>query len=119
MKIVDTNIGLRYLLRDHPEHSPRAAEFIEQQDVFLRIEIACEVVFVLQKVYHVSRSDIRSKLTGLLQKGLITVERPHVFEKAFEVYADSTLDIVDTFLCADHLVEHTEILTFDEKLQNV
>lgn len=117
MKVVDTNIVLRYLLRDHPELSPRAAECIEQQELSLRTEIACEVVYVLQKVYHVSRPEIRAKLTGLLHAGLITVENPVVFEKTFEIYATSTLDIVDAFLCAYCQVEHTEVFTFDEKLQ--
>ena len=50
MSIVDANIILRYLLDDHTELSPRAAEILEQETPILPIEVACEVVYVLQKV---------------------------------------------------------------------
>jgi len=51
MHLVDANIILRYLLDDHAELSPKAAEILEQHTVTLPIEVACEVVYVLQKVY--------------------------------------------------------------------
>lgn len=53
MSIVDANIILRYLLDDHADLSPKAAEILEQQTVTMPIEVACEVVYVLQKVYAV------------------------------------------------------------------
>jgi len=53
MVIVDANIVLRYLLDDHPVLSPKAADILEQHSVTLPIEAACEVVYVLQKVYKV------------------------------------------------------------------
>jgi len=53
MSLVDANVILRYILDDHPELSTTAATIIEQQTVTLPIEVACEVVFVLQKVYAV------------------------------------------------------------------
>jgi predicted nucleic-acid-binding protein len=117
MKILDTNIVLSYLLSDDIQLSPRAAELIEQHEVFVRNEVACEAVYVLQKVYHLNRAEIRSKLTGLLHASLIAVEHSAVFEKALELYAARTLDIVDAFLCAYHAVEDVEVVTFDEKLQ--
>jgi predicted nucleic-acid-binding protein len=61
MKIVDTNIVVRYVLNDHPDLSSRAAEILEHQQVLLPAEVICEVVYVLQKVYHVTREDIQTK----------------------------------------------------------
>lgn len=49
MSIVDANIVLRYLLDDHAELSEKAAAILERQTVTLPIEVACEVVYVLQK----------------------------------------------------------------------
>lgn len=59
MSIVDANILLRYLLDDHPDLSTKAAEILEQQTVTAPMEVACEVVYVLQKVYAVERQEIR------------------------------------------------------------
>jgi len=50
MSVVDANVVLRYVLDDHAELSPRAAEILEQQTAILLMEVACEVVYVLQKV---------------------------------------------------------------------
>lgn len=37
--------------------------------------------------------------------------------KALDCYHTTTLDIVDALLWAYHIVEHHEVLTFDEKLR--
>jgi predicted nucleic-acid-binding protein len=116
MNLVDANVVLRYLLDDHVELSAEAAAILEQQTVTLPIEAACEVVYVLQKVYAVNREEIRQLLTGLLNEALVDMEKPEVFVKALEYYGSSTLDFVDTLLCAYHTVEGQEVFTFDNKL---
>lgn len=116
MSLVDANVVLRYLLDDHAELSTQAAAILEQQTVTLPIEVACEVVYVLQKVYAVNREDIRQLLTGLLNEALVNMEKPEVFVKALEYYDSSTLDFVDTLLCAYHTVEGQEVFAFDNKL---
>lgn len=86
MIIVDVNIVLRYVLDDHTELSPKAAEILEQQSVTLPIEAACEVVYVLQKVYNVDRHHIHQHLSDLVNQQLIFVEKTDVFLKALECY---------------------------------
>ncbi|MBE9061275.1 PIN domain-containing protein [cf. Phormidesmis sp. LEGE 11477] len=81
MNIVDANVVLRYLLDDHAELSPQAAEIIEQQTVALPIEVACEVIYVLQKVYTIDRKDIQQQLGKLLTENLIEMDKSVVFLK--------------------------------------
>lgn len=116
MSMVDANVVLRYLLDDHAELSAKAAAILERQSVTLPIEAACEVVYVLQKVYAVNREEIRQLLTDLLNEALVNMEKPEVFVKALEYYDSSSLDFVDTLLCAYHAIEQQEIFTFDNKL---
>jgi len=116
MQIVDANIILRYLLDDHAELSSKAAEILEQQTVTLPIEVACEVVYVLQKVYAVERKDIQQQLSQLLNEKLVEMEKPDIFLSALECYSSSALDFVDTLLWSYHTVEQHEIFTFDSKL---
>ena len=116
MSLVDANIVLRYVLDDHPELSPKAAEILERQAVTLPIEAACEVVYVLQKVYSVERQDIRQQLSRLLDENLVNLDKPAVFLKALECYSTSTFDFVDALLWAYHAVEGQAVFTFDRKL---
>lgn len=116
MLLVDANIVLRYILNDHPELSARAAEVLEQHEASLPIEVACEVVYVLQKVYHVPREQIQVKLCALLDERLITVEKTEVLRQALLAYCTKNLDIVDALLWAYHSVDHHQVVTFDEKL---
>ena len=117
MSIVDANIILRYVLDDHVELSPRAAEILEQQIATLPIEVACEVVYVLQKVYAVDRREIQQQLGNLLNDNIVKMDKSMVFLKALECYSTSTFDFVDTLLWAYHTMEQQEIFTFDNKLQ--
>jgi predicted nucleic-acid-binding protein len=116
MSIVDANIVLRYLLDDHDELSEKAAAILENQTVSLPIEAACEVVYVLQKVYSVNRQEIRRLLTGLLSESLVSMEKPEIFIKALEFYGNCSLDFVDTLLCAYHVVDGRQVFSFDNKL---
>ncbi len=117
MALVDANIVLRYVLNDHPQLSQQAADILERQMVIVPMEVVCEVVFVLQKVYRVSRDEIRKKLCDLLDESLISVEKPDVLRQALQTYATSSLDIVDTLLWAYAVVEQQQVLTFDEQLR--
>jgi predicted nucleic-acid-binding protein len=84
--------------------------------VTLPVEVGCEVVYVLQKVYGVGRKEIQQQLGELLDEGLVTMENPAVFLKALECYGDSTLDFVDTLLWAYQILDRQEIFTFDNRL---
>lgn len=117
MSLVDANVILRYLLDDHETLSAKAADILERQSVTLPVEVACEVVYVLQKVYAVARRDIRQQLTDLLQEGLVSMDKPDIFVKALGCYADSTLDFVDCLLWAYHKIERRDVFSFDAKLQ--
>lgn len=81
------------------------------------MEAACEVVYVLQKVYTVDREQIQQYLSELVNRQLVAVEKSDVFLTALECYSATSFDFVDTLLWAYHVVEQQEVLTFDEKLR--
>ncbi len=116
MSLVDANIVLRYLLDDHVDLSAKATAIIENQSVTLPIEVACEVVYVLQKVYRVERREIQRQLGSLLSENLVTMERPSVFLRGLACYCESGLDFVDALLIAYHLVDGEPVFSFDDKL---
>lgn len=75
MAVIDANIVLRYILNDHEELSAKATDIIENRSVTLPMEAACEVVYVLQKVYKVERKQIQQHLSELVNEDWITVCR--------------------------------------------
>ncbi len=116
MAIADANIILRYILNDHEELSAKAAEIIENNLITLPIEIVCEVVFVLQKVYGVERNKIQEVLSELITEGLVSLEKPELLLKALDCYGETKFDFVDCLLWAYNQVEEESIFTFDGKL---
>ena len=116
MSLVDANVVLRYLLDDHRELSPKAAEILERHAVTLPVEVGCEVVYVLRKVYAVERREIERQLGDLIHEGLVSMDKPAIFLKALECYGNSTLDFVDTLLWAYQILDGQEVFTFDGKL---
>jgi predicted nucleic-acid-binding protein len=117
MCLVDANIVLRYILDDHAELSSRAAEILEHHEAVLPIEVVCEVVYVLQKVYQVAREQIQAQLGNLINERLVSVEKPDVLKQALSIYGAKNLDIVDAFLWAYHVVDQQQVFTFDDKLR--
>jgi len=82
MTRIDANVILRYLLGDHPEYSPRAAEIIETSAVFAACEVLCEVVYVLGGVYSVDRNTIKEKLIEFISLDTVVVDDVRVLTVA-------------------------------------
>lgn len=116
MTRIDANVILRYLLGDHPEYSPRAAEIIETSTVFAACEVLCEVVYVLGGVYAVDRNTIKEKLIELITLDTVVVDDAGVLTVALQTYADRKIDFVDALLYAHKKVHSDSIFTFDQKL---
>lgn len=80
------------------------------------MEVACEVVYVLQKVYGVERQDIQEQLSGLVDEALVTMDKPAVCLKGLDCYGTTRLDFVDALLWAYRVVEGEAVHTFDKTL---
>jgi predicted nucleic-acid-binding protein len=116
MALIDANVILRYLLDDHADLSSKAAQILESKEAVLLPEVACEVVYVLQKVYKVSRPEIQEHLSALVISQLVHVAQADVLLQALACYAETALDFVDALLWAHHAVAREEVLTFDKSL---
>lgn len=118
MKIVDANVVLRYLLNDIKDQARIATNYLEQQKVNIPTEVIAEIVYVLEKVYKISRKEISSKLSSLISYSNIEIENKDVITESFKIYAQRKLDFVDSVLCAYKRIRNVEILTFDKKIKN-
>src|SRR6266536_4590328 len=116
---LDTNIFLRHLLDDHPDHSPRATAYLKriaQGELQVRTSeiVIFEVVFTLERTYKRPKTQIRDSLLPLLElPGIILPGKRH-FRTVFDYYINLNLSFADAYhivLMERHQLE--EIVTFD------
>ena len=119
MTRIDANVILRYLLNDHPEHSKKAAELIDRSSVFVAVEVLCEVVYVLGGVYSVEKKMIAEKLAEFIRLDTVAVDDARVLMVAFDLFAQTKIDFVDSLLCAYNKVRSDTVVTFDQKLMKL
>lgn len=115
--LIDTNVVLRYLLRDHPKQSMQAKKAVEIGAVILP-EVLVETAHALKNIYRVDRQTIAASLMTLLNE--VEVERKQIMVHAVELYADSQdLDFMDCIIVAYFDIENIRVFTFDPKLNRV
>ncbi len=111
---------LRYLLRDNEELYAKAEkvfnEVIEGKAKVLILEsVVTEVVYVLQRLYSVSRKEISEVLRELIELRSVKVHNKEQVLKALEIFSTKNLDFVDCLLCA--YGEEKRVITFDKDLE--
>ena len=96
---IDTNIVLRYLLKDDAALSPRTLEIIAGNDSFVTRAALTEVVYTLESYYRSSRAAIGRALDALLSLQRVTVEDLAVTELAVSWYKGG-MDFGDAMIAA-------------------
>ena len=90
---VDTNVLLRYLLKDDAAQAGRAERELERDERFLIDGIVlCEVVWVLEAGYGFSRTDIGAALDKILATAQFEVESKDLARLALNDFRNSAAD---------------------------
>lgn len=125
LPFLDTNVILRHLLQDHPDHSRRATAYIsriERGEMRVRIadSVVFEAVFMLSGLYRRSKTEIRDALLPLIDLPDIVLPGKGRFREVFDLYVDLNLSIVDAYHAV--LMKYLglrEVLSFDRGLDRV
>ena len=116
---LDTNIVLRFLLRDVPDQFEVARKvFVKQKGrkVICLTEVIAEVVFVLEKVYEVPRKEISELMLSFVQTAPVEIVNKKVIEWTLEQYGKTKLSYVDILLAGYAKIIGGEVISFDKKL---
>ena len=118
---VDTNILLRYIVRDEPTQAARAARELERGERFLVGSIVlCEVVWVLETGYGFSRRDIAVTLERILATAQFEIEAKDLALAALDDFRRSTADFSDCLLGRrNRAAGAAETVTFDRSLKGL
>lgn len=125
LPFLDTNILLRHLLHDHPEHSPKATAYLARIErgefrVHTADTVIFEVVFTLQRHYRQPKAKIREVLLPLIELPGIVLPGKRRFRKVFDLYVDLNLPFADAYhaVLMGHL-KLDEIVTFDTEFDRL
>jgi len=119
MQFVDANIILRYIMNDHAELSPKAKKIIGENVMETPIEVLCEVVFVLARVYKVNRKEIADTLIEFYSNTNCVLPHREAVIRGVEYYGEKNLDFVDCILAGYCEKEEIVVHTLDNKLEKL
>ena len=107
MKGIDTNILIRYLVRDDRTQFRAASRFIEndcteEEPGFVNHVVLAELVWVLERGYKYSRSAIANVLGTLLRTSQLSIEQSDDAASALHEYQNGA-DFAESLIAATNL----------------
>lgn len=120
----DTNVILRYLLKDNPEQFATTEKFFEnvrsgKERAVILESVLVECVYILTKFYKVPKGEAAEILSGLLHyKGIVNRDRETLLD-ALALYAGNNIDVVDCVLLAKAKHDNLRLLSFDKALNKL
>lgn len=117
--IIDTNILLRFLLRDNEKFFQKAKKYLtDAKDkkvvLILLSQVIFEIDYVLRGVYRLSYKESADYLTKLIKTPYIQIENRTIITEAIEKYKEKNIDLVDLFLLETARKEKAQVLSFDK-----
>lgn len=116
---LDTNVLLRYLLRDDAAQAARADRELERDERFLVDGIVlCEVAWVLEAGYGFRRAEIAAALERILATAQFEIEGKDLAFAALEDFKASAADFADCLIGRRNRAGGArETITFDRSLK--
>jgi predicted nucleic-acid-binding protein len=121
MKAIDSNIVVRFLVRDDEKQATlvyrRLKDAEGKKEVLLvPLLVVLETIWVLESIYDVSRTEILDSLDELLLMPVLNFETPEVIQRLIVSARETTLDL------SDLLIAHSarrlgcySVITFDKR----
>jgi len=119
VSLIDTNIIVRFLVRDHEEHFIVSKEIFKQVQLgVLKIEILSEVLmevlFVMTKIYKIPKNIVIEKLKSLLLLESVVNEDKAICIDALNLMQNKNIDYVDALICTKNVLQGYGKISFDK-----
>ena len=118
---IDTNVLVRFLVRDHETQFQRAQRLIQRevgagQPVFVSLLVLLETEWVLRSRYQLQKPAIAATLSALLDTTGIRLEDEAAIEEALFIWKDTTAEFADCLIGAHNRLQGCRATaTFDAK----
>lgn len=119
--LIDTNIILRFLLKDIPSQFKEAQKlFIEAKkdkiELIIPQIVIFEISFVLERQLRFSKVSSIEKLESILSADYLKVQDKDIFNLALTFYKKFNISLPDCFLIAESQITEVPLFTFDKDL---
>lgn len=121
MKAVDTNVLVRFLVKDDERQAQLAYAAIKQveankETLFVPLLVVLETIWVLQSVYGVNDDDIITTLSHLLDMPVLQFEQHTAIQQSLAAARAQCFGLADLLIAHSAKSNQCEsVLTFDKK----
>lgn len=119
--VIDTNVILRYLVRDDPKKAESVERLLNEAKergitLFVPGIVIFEVVWVLEKTYKMEKGKIARTIEAILNTPIFKCESEMILRKALETYAAKNIKFADAVIGHWGLSQGIPtVYTYDEK----
>jgi len=115
---IDTNVILRFLLRDNEEYYKKASAHLEDAkkgkiEINLIPEVLFEIDYVLRGVYSLSKQEVVEIYLKLIKSPYLKVSNRSIIINALEKYQTMNIDLFDIYLYYFSVDKKASVLSFD------
>lgn len=116
---LDTNIILRYLLRDHEGMYQAAVKLFEQAEqgefmLYIDPMVIAECIYVLTgSLYQRNRSDVAQTLAEILLLDGVTCESQDLLTESLTMFSERNVDFTDAYLACRSRAMGAGVASFD------
>ncbi|MBN1894822.1 type II toxin-antitoxin system VapC family toxin [bacterium] len=116
---IDTNVLIRYIVRDDVRQTAIATKYLEQHisavdPGYISQIVLCEIVWVLKRAYGFPKKIIIEVLQQILKTREFSVECPEIARRAIADYEDGNIDFSDCWIGISNRTAGCEFtVTFD------
>lgn len=125
-EFIDSNIIIRYVARDHPDHAPRAAAYLERAaqpegERTFSEAVLLESVQVLAspRTYNLPRAQVAQLLTDVVSLPGIRLPDRQVYLDALDLYGSTNVDFTDALTASHARRVSGAIVSFDRDYDRV
>ena len=121
MKGIDTNILIRFLIGDDELQSKRVYNIFkkaesEKKEFFVPLLVILELIWVLESVYEIARTEILDSISELILMPILKFEHQSALQQFTHSAQDNRYDLSDILIANSAKAQGCEtVITFDKK----
>lgn len=121
MKGIDTNILIRFLIGDEELQAKKVYKIFkkaesEKNELFVPLLVMLELIWVLESVYEISRTDILESISELILMPILKFEHQSALQQFTHAAQGNKYDLSDLLISHSAKAQGCEtVITFDKK----